>query len=241
MIKGLLQKINFGKNKKLILGGFVVLLIFSFGISYCSSPVKNTAKKDLILTIPAMGGLPALDRGMDSNRTLRAKVNEVLSYDEAYLFVNYQQVNNLVAEIMFLWIGLTPEKIQNGNRQKLAEYFLRKLYNLPDDEPIRGNPFLEDKPWSGMFQKIKAKILMQGQGYKIFDGVAYYDSEKDIMVVEGGLSKTYLENLAQVIATLPQDKQRKYKNNYLLFIDNTLGFKNLSNAEKTMLKDNGFL
>ena len=241
MIKDFLNNINFQKNKKFILGGFVVFIILSLGVSYCSSPVKNTARKDLILTIPAMGGLPALDQGMDSNRALRAKVDEILSYDEAYLFVNYVQVNNLVTEIMFLWIGLTPEQIQNNKTQKLAEIFLRKLYNLPNDEPIRGNPFLEDKPWGGVFQKIKAKLLMQGQGHKIFDGVAYYDSEKDIMVVEGGLSKTYLKNLGQIITTLPQDKQRKYKNNYLLFVDNTLGLKNLSDAEKEMLKDNGFL
>ena len=55
---------------------------------------------------------------MKENSVLRAKVNELVSYDENYLFTNYLQVNDLVIEIMFLWAGLSPEKIAQQSFQK---------------------------------------------------------------------------------------------------------------------------
>ena len=234
-------KNNFQKNKKFILAGAISVLVVILSFSYCSAPVKNSAQKNMMLTIPALGQLPALHEAMRESAKLHGNVKEILSYDEAYLFVNYPQINALVTETMFLWSGLTPAQIKTGNRQKMAEYFIRYVYGLPADEPIRGNPLLEKKPWAGFFQKIKAKILMQGQGHKVFDGVAYYDSEKDRMIVQGGLSIEYLQNLSEFILTQPKEKQKSYFNNYLIFIDNTLGLKNLNDEERTKLKELGYI
>lgn len=241
MIKDFLTRIDFQKNGNIILGGIGLVIILFAVFSFLSTPVKNTARKDMILTIPAMGNLPALDMKMKQSSTLRGKVKELLSYDESYLFVNYSQVNDLVIDIMFLWIGLTPEEIEQKGRQKSAEYFIRRVYNLPKDEPIKNNPLLEKYPWASLFQKIKAKLLMQGQGHKIYDGVAYYDNEKDKMVVEGTLSQNFAISLSDFIKTQPKDKQKSYINNYLMFVDETLGLKNLSDKEKKFLKNSGFL
>ena len=228
------------KNKKFILIGFALFLVCALAVSYCTRPVKNTAREDMPLNILAMGQLPDLARAMEENSTLRGIIKELVSYDEAALFVNYAQVNAEVSQAMFLWAGLSPAQIEKSNKQQLAEYFIRYVYGFPEDEPIRGNPFLEDKPWADLFQQMKAKILMQGAGHKIYDGVAYYDSTRDKMVIEGTLSRGYAQSLAEFIASQPADKQKGYKNNYLLFIDNTLGFENLNDQEKQMLKEFGY-
>ena len=236
----ILKTINFQKNKKFILIGFVFLIVLALGFSYCSRPVKNTAREDMPLNILAMGQLPELSQAMSANVALRSKVKDLISYDEAFLFVNYRHVNSLITETMFLWSGLTSGQIEKNDKQKLAAHFIRYVYGFPADEPIQGNPFLEDKPWADLFQKIKAKILMQGAGHKIYDGVAYYDSTRDKMVIEGGLSEPYVRNLNEFINTQPEEKQKGFRNNYLLFIDHTLGFENLNDSEKKILKELGF-
>ena len=241
MIEDFLKKINFQKNKKIILGGILTLFILILGFSYCSTPVKNTARQDMALNILPMGALPALSQAMEENGTLRSKVKELLDYDEQYMFTNYKQVNDLVEEIMFLWIGLPPRQIKRGQRQQLAEYFIQTTYNLPEGTPIKNNPLLEKYPWASLFQRIKAKLLMQGRGYKVFDGVAYYDSTKDKMVVEGELSSDFTQTLFDFIKAQPQKEQQKYINNYLMFVDETLGLKNVSNEERAFLKEQGYI
>ncbi len=233
--------IFFQKNKKIILSVVAGIVLIAIAYSFFSSPIKNSAREEMILTIPAMGGLIALDSAMNENADIRRKVTEILSYDEAYIFVNSTQIDALVADIMFLWIGLTSKEIAENNRQELAEIFIRRFYNLPKDEPIKNNPFLKDRPWVDLFQEIKAKILMQGQGYKIYDGVAYYNSLTDKMVIEGTLSQDYLEGFGEFVRSQPKDQQKRYINNYLLFVGETLGFKNLKEEEKKTLKSYGFL
>lgn len=242
MIEDFLKRLDFNKNKKIILGAiagvFLVIVAYSF---YAKTPIENIAREDMVLSIPQRGGLASLDLAMQENSELRDKVKELISYDEAYLFVNYLQIDALVTYIMFLWVGLTPKEIETQDRQRLAETFIRRVYNLPEDEPIKNNPFLKDNPWADLFQEIKARLLMQGNGYKIYKGVAYYNSETDKMVVEGGLSKGFLEGFAAFVKEQPQDQRKRYTNNYLLFVNETLGLKNLNEKEKKLLKELGFL
>lgn len=241
MIKSFLTKINFQRNKKIIFGALVLIVIL-FGVySFLSVPAKNSARQEMALTIPAFGMLPELKTAMKKNGSLRGKVSELVSYDKSYLFTNYLQVNDTVIDIMFLWAGLTTEQIEAQNRQKLSEYFIRYVHDMPKDAPIKNNPLLDKHPWAGLFQKMKAKLLMQGQGHKIYNGVAYYDSTRDKMVVEGGLSKAHAEALSVFIKTQPTREQKKYINNYLMFVDETLGLKNLNDNEKSFLKKAGFL
>ncbi len=242
MIKKHLAKEHLQKNKKniLIILGVLVVCLFVFNI-FDKSPPKNIAKKELILTIPKMGGLPSLHLAMKNNNKLRSNIKKILSYDKASLFVNYGQVNSLITESMFLWIGIPTKDIQTKKHQELAEIFLRRFYKLPPNDPIKGNPLLKKNPWADLFNNIKARLLMQGHGHEIYDGVAYYDSENDKMVIEGSLSQSYIESFSVFIKSQPAEKQKSYINNYLLFIGETLGFKNLNEAEKKMLKEYGFL
>ena len=240
--KKYLAKENLQKNKKNILIVLGIIVIFFVVFNAFNKPLpKNIAKKELILTVPKRGGLPSLHLTMEENKKLRSNIKEILCYDKAALFVNYPQVNGLITESMFLWIGIPVKDIKTKKRQELAEIFLRKFYKLPPNDPIRGNPLLKKNPWADLFNNIKARILMQGHGHEIYDGVAYYDSENDKMVIEGSLSQSYIESFGAFIKSQPAEKQKGYKNNYLLFVGETLGFKNLSDAEKKMLKDNGFL
>ncbi len=241
MIKNYLERFDFKQNKKIILGSIASVVLIIVVYSFFSSPIKNTANKDMVLSIPAMGNLDDLDSAMKKNGELHQKVKELLSYDEAYLFVNYTQVDSLVTHIMFLWIGMTSKEIEENDRQVLVETFIRRAYNLPEDEPIKNSPFLKKRPWSDLFQQIKARLLMQGQGHKVYNGVAYYNSENDKMVVEGELSQSYVEGFAEFVKSQPKNKQKGYINNYLVYINETLGLKNLSKKEKKILKDIGFL
>lgn len=244
-MKKLIIHYSFQEKKKIILGVFLfVVIVCVFGWFYSSTQTiytSNNASQKLVFNIPAMGNLPALNDAMAENKLLRHKVKELISYDENYLFVNYLQVNDLLSDIMLLWIGLTPQQIEKNSKKDLISYFLRRVYGLPDDEPIANNPLLEAYPWASLFQRIKAKLLMQGSGHKIYDGVAYFDSNKDMMVVEGNLSEPFAKALGQFISARPQKDRKKFINNYLMFIDATLGLKNLSKKEKDFLKREGFL
>ena len=244
MIKNLfihLAKIDFKKHRLYVVALVAVVALIFVGASLLNKPTKNTAKKEMILTIPEMGGTPALHTAMKENSRLRQRVKQIVEIDEAALFSNYKTVDNVVTEIMLLWIGLTPAEMKKLGRQKSAEVFIRRYYGAPDDEPIKNNPMFGERPWYDLLQSTKAKILMQGNGHKIFDGVAYFDSNEDKMVVQGGLSLSYVEGLATFVQTQPKDKQRGFVNNYLFFIDNTLGLKNLNSEERAKLKQIGFL
>ena len=78
---------------------------------------------------------------------------------------------------------------------------------------------------------------MQGQGYKIYDGLAYYDSQRDEMVIEGRLSKPFMTGFAKFLKTQKQADRKRFINNLLVFIDQTKGLNNLSEEEKFMVQD----
>ena len=237
-IKSYLRKDKILLYKNYIIGAGLLLVLLIVVLWFFNRPVQtlNSAQQNAVLTIPAMGGLPDLEQAMQSNSRLRKRIKQLLEVDEAALFSNYQTIDNIVTEILFLWIGLSEKEMRDAGKQKSAEIFIRRYYGAPADEPIRNNPYFGDRPWYDLFQKIKAKILMQGQGHKLFDGIAYYNSRKDQMVIEGGLSLSYLESLYNFIQTQPADKRRGYINNYLFFIDNTLGLNHLNKEEREAIK-----
>ena len=234
--------LNFLKRYKLYVIGALALVLLAIALfSIFGSSIKNMARPDLVMTVPEMGGLPDLAEAMKKNPRLRERVNQVLAVDEAALFSNYKTIDNVMTEILFLWIGLSSEEMQKLGREKSAETFIRRYYFAPLDEPIKNNPYFGKRPWYDLFHKIKAKLLMQGHGYKIFDGVAFYDNRDNKMKIKKGLSIEYIEGLAEFIKTQPQKSQKGYINNYLFFVDNTLGLKNLNEKERKALKNMGFL
>ncbi len=229
------------RYQRFVVAGVVCLLLLIALVAFLNKPLKNTAQQDMILTIPEMGGLPALYQAMKENGRVRSLVKQLLEMDELTLFTDYKNVDILVTELLFYWSGFDAKEIKTLGKQKLAEVFIRQYYQLPPDEPIKNNPMFGKRPWYGLFQDHKAKILMQGQGHKIFEGVAYYDSRRNKMMVQGGLSYAYLDRLADFVKTQDPKTHRGLINNYLFFIDNTLGLKNLNTKEREKLKQVGFI
>ncbi|HPF78210.1 MAG TPA: hypothetical protein PLF01_02860, partial [Alphaproteobacteria bacterium] len=189
--------LNNRKHLLIAAGGVVALLLLT--MLMMGGSVKNAARPDQQLTIPAMGNLPPLHTAMENNAAIRERVNKVLSVDEAYLFVNYREINGLIAEILFLWSGLTVDQLQTMKGRQAIDYFLRYIYDLPDDEPLVNNPILGDNPWPNLFNRFKTRLLMQGNGYKIYSGTAYYNSADDEMVIEGGFSKSFMTGFTKFL------------------------------------------
>ena len=223
------------KDKRVILGAGLVLLSTLLVIFLGRTP-ENTARPEQEFNIPAFGNLPDLKFAMKQDSEINMLVQRLLGYDEAFIFVNYSDVNNDMARLMFLWVGIDNIELKRIGAQRAIAVFLRRVYGLPDDEPIMGNPLLEGNPWGDLFNRYKAQILMQGHGYKIYDGLAYYDNEEDQMVVRANLSKNFVEGFAEFLKTQEVQARKKYLNNFLLFIRETKGLKNLSEQDKKLIK-----
>lgn len=235
-IKETLVNFNLNKNKKIVFGALGVLLLIFLLTLFLFSSVRNTANPDVPFTIPSYGMLDALDEAMDTNALLDERVKKLISYDTAYLFVNYRQVNGEVAEILFLWAGLKPEELKKLNSRTAVNLFLRRSHALPNDVPVENNPVLGKRPWPRLFTRFKTRLLMMGQAHSIYEGTAYFDSINDKMVIEGTLSKQFVETFSAFVKTQPQDKQKSYVNNFLVFVDETKGLKNLNDKEKELIR-----
>ncbi len=224
--------------KKYILPALLVLVLIFVALWFMGGTPQTVSSfvGGSTVMLPEKGGFKSLGVAAQEDRALRQKINKLVSYDEAYLFVNYKEVNNLVVEILFLWSGLTQEQIERMGGTRSVNFFLRKLYGLSDDEPVIGHPLLGDRPWPRLFAHYKARLLMQGAGYKIYNGEAFYDSERDRLVVNGGLSKGFVKGLSKFIKTQPVMQRKAYINNFLVFVDQTKGLKNLSAEEKKILR-----
>ncbi len=237
-----IPKSKFIENKNVLFSALAVLIILIGVLWFINRPpTENAANEDLPFTIRAMGGLPSLEDAVRDNGALRDRVKTIIAYDDAFLFVNYKQINEEITNILFLWIGLKPAQVNKIGRQKSVELLLRQTYNFPKDEPIYNNPIIGDRPWANLFNMMKAKILMQGNAYKIYDGNSYYNSITDRMVIEGELSEGFLKGFADFVFTQPADARKGYINNYLVFIDETKGIKKLSVDERKLLKKYKFI
>ena len=230
-----LENFNFQQNRKLILIAVVILAVFIVGLSIFSL-TRNVSNPDLPLTIQSFGMLDPLSEAMRDNADLRMRVERLMAYDTAYLFANYRRVNAEIAEVLFLWSGLRVEELKQLNSQRAVNLFLRRVHALPDDVIVENNPALGDRPWPTLFTRFKSRFLMMGQGHKIYKGRAYYDSIKDEMVVEGELSKDFVTTFHAFIKTQPSKTQKSLINNFLVFVDETKGLKNLNEKEKELIQ-----
>lgn len=237
-VGSLLNQINFHKYKKIILCIVAAILLLFVGSMFIPLGDKDPKKPDMPFTIRNLGGMPALDAAMDENALLRQKIKQLMEQDVAYLFANYKQVNGQIAEIIFLWSGLTPEELKKLGGRGAIDFFLRRLHGLSDDEPVLNNPVLGERPWPRLFNRYKARIIMLGQGDKVYSGLVYYDSIEDRIIVdkEATLSKEFLEAFSGFLKTRPEKERKSYINNFLVFIDETKGLKNLTDQEKELLR-----
>lgn len=207
----------------------IILILFVLSVfSFNAAPQK----KELPIDIPAYGTLPSLQEMAGDNAEFRASVEQLWSYDEAFLFVNDREVNTLIAEILFLWSGFSKEQIKKYNSATLIHNFLRRTYELPRGEPVKNNPALPENAWPYMFNRYKTRLLMLGSGKNIYKRDAYYDALEDQVFVSGALSNDYLNNFKSFLDTLPATDRKRVANNFLSFIHETKGLQNLSDKEK---------
>lgn len=207
----------------------LVLMFFVLGTS-------EGERERQVVSLPAMGTLPSLSDAMREDDVLREQVIKLFSHDTAYLFVNYREVNTTVADILFLWAGMTPEMVRKSSGKTASEIFLRRIHSLPADEPIENNPLLGDRPWARVFGEAKARLLMQGNGIDIYEGQAYYDPIENEMVINAILSEEFMKNFKNFVNNQPKSEQLRYRNNMYNFVDNTKGLKNLTANEKFMVR-----
>lgn len=229
------------KRRGIVLGAVFILVLFFIALNFIAPRFAGEGyQRPLpgIPTIAAIGTVPPLHDVMLENSSLKSRVSDLKKIDEAQLFVNFAAVDREIAEIIFLWAGVTEEEIAAASslyRDPRVEVFLRKAYDLPPEEPIAGNPLLGPSPWPRLFNRFKARLLIQGHGVAIYKGSAVYDLEKDNITVEGVLSKKFFRDFSKFLEDVPDPKP--YINNLLVFIDETKGLRRLSDEEKTLVND----
>lgn len=224
------------RYKKRIAAGAVVLLLAILVFSFSGGDKTPTSQKDFPIDIPNVGGIIPLQDAMKDNKILRQRVEQLLDYDAAYLFVNDRQINNEIAYILFLWADFTPEQVEQMGAARAVEGFLRAYHGLPDDFTIKNSPLLGARPWPRIFNIMKARLLMLGQGHKIYQGTSYYNSLTDRMEISGMLSPEFVNGFAAFLEQQPANTRTRLKNNFLIFVDSTKGLNNLNDAEQNLIK-----
>ena len=179
--------------------------------------------------LAAMGTLPSLSAAMTKNRELRKRVKAFAGQDEAYYFFNDRQANRDFAKILFLWSGYTRD---SGYAPE--EYFLRRVYDLPPGESIKNNPFMGERPWPRLFNRLKARFLVQTAGGRmVFDGNVSYDPAEDDLNVDATLSENFLTAFAGALKM--HANPRPFMINLLVYIDEIKALKTLSPEEKDLV------
>ncbi|MCI5060568.1 MAG: hypothetical protein MRY79_05805, partial [Alphaproteobacteria bacterium] len=86
------------------------------------------------------------------------------------------------------------------------------------------------------FQRYRARLLMQGSAAQIFDGTAYYGAALGKFVVEGPISGKFVQGFLNVVKEQPLKERQKQVRNFLVFIDEVKGLKNLSDQDNRTLQ-----
>lgn len=223
-------------TKALLIAGAILFILIAAGFLLPKGGGLGEGSKaipEIELTLPAIGLIPDLKIAMEDDADLRARVDLLMTYDTLSLFTKYREVNSLISEIIFLWSGLRLEQLRTMNSSQAIEFFLRRAYGLSPDRPIKNNPFLGERPWPKNFNRMKARLLMMGQGKKIYDGRAYFDPQDRRMVVEAEVSKRFIKDFSKFLKT--QNERKRFRNNLLVFIDETKGLKEISAEERALL------
>ena len=228
------------RNRRLaaLIGAGTILaftLIWGFGSGLFFAQQEDWAPKGISLA--AVGEIPPLHEVMERNEALRMKVEDFAARDEAFLFVNYRQVDEDIAAILLLWAGVdlskAGETVEGIDRR--VDSFLRKAHGLSPDDLLVGEPLLGKNPWIRWLGYFKSRLLIQAAGQRIYDGGASYDYRKDKIYVRGRLSEDFLKGFTAFVKQQPDPKP--YINNLLVFIDETKGLKNLDEEENKLVTE----
>jgi len=223
-------------HRKALLIALGVLVVFG-GVSFFISPPPDPNQPiEGVPTVSGIGLIPALHVATNRNDALEQRVEALKVIDEIQLFSSYREVDGEIANIIMDWAeaGLPEqERAQPLRPEERITRFLQLAFGLPENEPIRGNPLLGEAPWPRLFNRIKARLLIQGTGSRVFDGPAYYDLKTDDIVVEGALSESFLNRFERMLAQQPEPQ--RYLNSLLVFIDESKGLNKLSDPEKEQI------
>ncbi len=215
----------------------LVFILFFSSILLKSDKKSETEYRDLITipTIKGSGYIRDLDLVMKNDSGLSRKVRKIWGYNRNELFFNYQEVNRDIVEVIFRWSGISSKDLKKIDTATGVEFFLRQAYGLSPDDILKNNPRLGDNPWPTMFNRYKARLLIQGAGKEIYDGYAAYNTQKDTMEIEGHLSKDFIQEFRKFLSG--RADRDKYVNNFISFVNNTKGVKNLRKEDYQILKD----
>lgn len=227
------------RNRRLaaLIGAGTILaftLIWGFGSGLFFAQQEDWAPKGISLA--AVGEIPPLHEVMERNEALRMKVEDFAARDEAFLFVNYRQVDEDIAAILLLWAGVDLSKAGETAEgiDRRVDSFLRKAHGLSPDDLLVGEPLLSRIPGYAGWAILSPAFLYKPPDKGFMTG-ASYDYRKDKIYVRGRLSEDFLKGFTAFVKQQPDPKP--YINNLLVFIDETKGLKNLDEEENKLVTE----
>ncbi len=225
------------KHPLFSLGGLSVLALIILAVFWSQGETLLPWTPNNNLDLPATGTLPALSVAMDQNPDLRRRVGNLNAYDEAYLFVNYKQVNEDVAAILLLWAGanLNDARPTREGIDRRIDRFLRAIYGFGPDDYIQDDPVMGRAPWARWFTYFKTRLLVQVAAQRIYTAPPSYDIRSGDIAVESGFSQAFINGFIDFLKL--QDNPNPYINNFLVFVDETKGFKNLSEEDQKTVEE----
>lgn len=212
-------------------GGMSALVLILLAIFWVSGETLLPWAGNKDLDLPSTGTLPALSVAMDNNPALKDRVEKLNTYDEAYLFVNYKQVNEDIAAILLLWAGadLSDNAATREGIDRRIDKFLRAIYGFGPDDYIKDDPVMGRAPWPRWFTYFKTRLLVQLAAQRIYTEVPEYDPRSGEIMVNGTFSGPFIRGFIDFLKL--QENPAPYINNFLVFVDETKGLKNLSPQE----------
>ncbi len=224
------------KNLVPLAGGAGALILLLTVFLWFQGETLAPWSPDRLPDLPATGDLPALSEAMENNPVLRARVEKLAAYDEAFLFVNYRQVNEEAAAILLLWAGANlndTRKTREGIDQRI-DLFLRAIYGFGPEDFIKGDPVMGDRPWARWFNHFKIRLLIQVAGQRVYKDPPLYDLRSGQMTVESDFSRPFMNGFLTFLEQQPAP--RPFINNFIVFVQDTKGLNALSDHDRQIIE-----
>ena len=217
-------------------GGFVLFVLILLAVFWSRGETLMPWSPNTHLDLPATGTLPSLSEAMKQNPNLRRRVQKLNTYDEAYLFVNYAQVDEDISAILLLWAGadLNDAGRTREGLDKRVDKFLRAIYGFGPDDYIKGDPVMGERPWPRWFSYFKTRLLVQLAAQRVYTQPPQYDLRSGEITVSGSFSRAFMNGFTEFLKL--QENPAPYINNFLVFVDETRGLRNLPEEDRMMVE-----
>lgn len=218
-------------NLAFIVGGLVLCLLITGALIFLKP------EKEKIPQLSGIGLIPTLETAMERDQALKERILFLCQKPAMELFTDIDTVNDHVAIILFGWAGVDFENPPQQKEQGLnpfVEFFLRKAYVVPDNQPISNNPMLGQDPWPRLFNHFKSRLLSQCGADSVFTGPVSYTSFNDYLRIEGDISPEFINRFNNFLGNQPNP--RPFTLNFLAFINATKGLNTLNTDEKALIE-----